>query len=128
MRFRLRTLMILLAVAPPIVAWVSLRYMRRYSKAAVAEQRLSLLNDAVNLYCLDMGAPPASLDDLVALPPIGNPAKWAGPYLEQPLAPRDPWGQPFGYKIIDSRKSTFRVWSNGTDRQPGTSDDIAIGK
>ena len=59
MRFRLRTLMILLAVAPPIVAWVSLRYMRRYSKAAVAEQRLSLLNDAVNLYCLDMGAPPA---------------------------------------------------------------------
>jgi general secretion pathway protein G len=126
MRYRLRTLLILLAVLPPVMWWVSLRYARR--KESVARERLSLLDDAVKLYCLDVGEAPTGLDDLItANPQMANPTRWQGPYLEQVTPLLDPWDQPFGYKMIDARKCKFRIWSNGADKKAGTGDELTFG-
>jgi hypothetical protein len=125
MRYSLRTLLILLAAVPPMVGWVALRYARQ--KEAVARERMALLDDAIRIYCLDVGGPPAKLNDLVVAPQIINPVKWAGPYLEHPRMVLDPWNQQFEYKVINSRECKFRVWSNGPDKKAGTPDDIREG-
>jgi len=125
MRYRLRTLLILLAVAPPMVGWVVLRYARQ--KEAVARERMALLDDAIRIYCLDVGAPPTVLDDLVIAPQGINPVKWQGPYLEHARMILDPWDQRLEYKVINRQQCKFRVWSNGPDKKAGTSDDIREG-
>jgi general secretion pathway protein G len=127
-RYKLRTLLMLLAVVPPFIAWLSIPYIRgRFSKQGVTKLRLSVLHDAVLLYQLEARGPPASLGHLMVDPAqIADPAKWGGPNPDRPL-PLDAWGQPFGYEIIDAANGKYRLWSNGPDTKPGTSDDIAIG-
>jgi len=127
MRFRLRTLLILMAVVPSLIAWLSLPYLRRFSKHEITKQRLSILHDCVLLYQLEVHRPPPSLGHLYVDPgQLSDPKTWRGPNLERSL-PVDAWRQPFGYEIIDSANGKNCLWSNGPDKKSGTTDDIAIG-
>jgi len=91
-----------------------------------AKAQLTLLEGAVNTYILDVGSPPTDLTGLVTVPgDLQNPTKWAGPYLDKQDLPADPWNQPFQFEIIDQANAKFRIWSNGPDQQPGSSDDIS---
>ena len=50
-----------------------------------------------------------------------------GPFLENGVIPKDPWGQEIKYKLIEAGTDTiqnFQVYSTGPDTQDGTDDDI----
>ena len=76
---------------------------------------------ALDLYEMDMGKYPESLDDLRTRP--GDGENWRGPYLKK--KPIDPWGHPYVYKAPgDHNQDGYDLYSLGPDGQPGTADDI----
>ncbi|MFC1467229.1 type II secretion system major pseudopilin GspG [Verrucomicrobiota bacterium] len=65
------------------------------SQIAAAKSAISSLGSALDLYELDNGKYPSSLQDLVKQP--GSAKNWQGPYLKKGL-PKDPWGNDFIYQ------------------------------
>ena len=66
-----------------------------------------------------------SLDALVSKQAAGNSPKWNGPYLKnQSFIPKDPWGNPYMYKVPGDQGRDYDISSAGPDGQPGTGDDI----
>ena len=126
--FTLMEILLVLAILVVLGSMVSLGYVKIQQEAnkKAARAQLTLLEDAVKTYILDVGSPPSSLEGLVTAPgDLANPAKWAGPYLDKQNLPVDPWNQQFQYEIVDPTNAKFRIWSNGPDQQPGSSDDIS---
>jgi general secretion pathway protein G len=125
--FTLMEILLVLAILVVLGSMVSLGYVKIQQEAnkKAALTQLNLLEGAVNTYILDVGTPPTDLSGLVQAPPdLANPAKWAGPYLGKEELPVDPWNQPYQFEIVDQANAKFRIWSNGPDQQPGSSDDI----
>lgn len=65
------------------------------SQIAAARSTMDALGTALDLYEMDTGRYPASLDALVNEP--SGVQNWCGPYLKKGL-PGDPWGNPYAYK------------------------------
>lgn len=86
-----------------------------------AKAQVGMLDEAINLYRVDVGSFPDTLEDL-RQPPQGlrNPDKWSGPYLQKEL-PIDPWQNDYQYA---NEGDDFRVWSFGPDGADGGNDDI----
>ena len=132
MRYRLRTLMILTAVGPPLLAGIAwLPNMRLpnisggHSRVHSARCQAEMLASAVKLYVIDLGKLPPSLNALIAPPAdLPNPQKWRGPYFEKIRIPLDPWNNSYRYMVLDPFKGEFRIWSRGPDGISGTQDDI----
>jgi len=86
----------------------------------------SPLSQACDLFQINTGRTPASLNDLVTRP--ANPAVasgWKGPYLRGPAGLTDPWGRPYRYRVPSTRKEkAFDLWSLGPDGINGSADDI----
>ena len=120
MRYCLSTLMVALAVVPPIVggAIASCIIVHIHDRRDATRSQLKNLENALLVYELALGEVPPKLDALVRPPAnLPNPRKWAGPYLKE--APRDPWGNAYEYKAIDEHN--FRIWSCGPDGVSGNS-------
>jgi len=66
------------------------------SQVAAARSTLEAIGTALDLYELDNGRYPASLEALVTVP--SDVPNWRGPYLRKGM-PTDPWGNPFAYKF-----------------------------
>lgn len=66
------------------------------SQISAAKSALSSIGSALDLYELDNGKYPSSLQDLVTQP--GGAQNWQGPYLKKGL-PKDPWGNNFIYQF-----------------------------
>lgn len=129
MRYRLRTLMIVLALGPPIAGgmWWALQPQRSpwHGMRGSARTQATLLADAVKLYALDLGELPKDLDALISPPPnLATPQKWMGPYVEKVELPIDPWDNSYHYQIKDKAKGFFQVWSSGPDGRTPSKDDI----
>ncbi|MCM8789667.1 MAG: type II secretion system major pseudopilin GspG [Candidatus Omnitrophica bacterium] len=76
---------------------------------------------ALDLYEMDMGTFPESLDYLYTKPASAE--NWRGPYIKKKAV--DPWGRPYVYKYPGEHNSnSFDLYSSGKDGQPGTSDDV----
>ena len=76
---------------------------------------------ALDLYETDVGAFPASLDDLLKAP--SGVTSWKGPYLKK--KPLDPWGKPYAYKYPGTHNTdSYDLSSLGKDGVEGTPDDI----
>lgn len=90
-----------------------------------AEIQLQRLASIVELYALDVGHYPATEEGLVALleAPQGA-SSWAGPYLNNPDALTDPWGNPYQYRA-PGESGDFDLWSLGADGKPGGEGDAA---
>ena len=73
---------------------------------------------AINLFELDCGALPGSLQELVNDP--GN-GQWQGPYFPNGRLPQDAWGHEPSYSKTEKG---YTVSSAGPDGQPGTADDL----
>lgn len=65
------------------------------SQVAAARSTLEAIGTALDLYELDNGRYPASLEALMKAP--SDAPNWRGPYLRKGM-PADPWGNAFAYK------------------------------
>ena len=74
---------------------------------------------AIDMYEVDVGKYPQSLDDLVR---NGGSPTWRGPYLTSRGSVADAWGRSLTYSMSDD---SYRVSSAGQDGIVGTSDDIS---
>ena len=93
------------------------------AKNARARSDVAAIGLSLDLYELDMGQYPKSLEDLVAKDAPsglteGQRDQWHGPYLKRGL-PKDPWGRDYEYK---PEGSDYKLSSRGSDGQPGNDD------
>lgn len=87
-------------------------------KYGAGKAQLASLSMKVESYALDVGTPPAKLEDLLERP--GPTANWHGPYARKSdLA--DPFGHAFGYRIPGEHGS-FDLTFFGRDGKAGGSD------
>ncbi len=126
--FTLMEILLVLAILVVLGSMVGVGYFKVQQGAmkSIATSQLATLKSAVNMYTLHIGTPPNDLQALIEAPPdLSTPAKWSGPYLEnEQKLPEDPWNQPYQYEVTDPSNGKFRIWSNGPDMQPGSTDDI----
>ena len=83
--------------------------------------------DGLNAYREDIGRYPSQLEALEALGTSPGDPKWAGPYVDASLSPRDIWGQPFVYELIRDGETAYPdVRSTGPDGRDdrGLNDDL----
>src|SRR4051794_40043933 len=126
--FTLMEILLVLAILVVLASMVTLGYsqIQRRSYVNAAKTQLGLLETAVNAYSIDVGTLPSNLEGLLQAPgDLPRPEKWGGPYLAKSQLPTDPWNRPYQYEITDPSTGKFRIWSNGPDQQPGSSDDVS---
>ena len=92
------------------------------AKNSAAISDIKAFDTNIDLFHLDTGTYPPSLDALIANP--GTP-KWNGPYIKnQDKIQTDPWGHPYIFKVPGDNGRDYDILSAGEDGQPGTPDDI----
>lgn len=125
--FTLVEMLVVLVILGLLVGLVGPRVLNYLggARADTAQVQVQQLHTALQLYSIDMGAPPGTEEGLQALvaPPAGAEG-WSGPYLDGDVVPLDPWGNPFAYDF-DRETGTFRVTSFGADGSPGGDGDDA---
>lgn len=88
------------------------------ARIRAARASIAAISTAVDMYEIDTGRIPSSLQNLIS--GSGEP-NWNGPYIRGGL-PVDPWGTPFSLERRGD--SGYVVRSAGPDMQMGTDDDI----
>ena len=79
------------------------------------------ISTALNIYEVDNGTFPKSLQDLVQQP--ADARNWRGPYIAK--LPADAWGHPYIYYFPGKQnQKSFDLLSMGPDGTEGTDDDI----
>jgi general secretion pathway protein G len=101
---------------------------KRKSDIDAAKSQIGLLEPALDMYQLAIGAYPTTAQGLDALRTapgdLPNAAKWDGPYLKKSV-PLDPWKNAYQYASPGTHNTDgYDVWSYGPDGQSGTEDDI----
>lgn len=99
------------------------------AKADTAELQVTQLQNALQLYFIDVGRYPAESEGLAALvvAPAGS-TDWAGPYLASEEALSDPWGRQYLYEEAQDGLDPV-VFSYGRDgTSGGTGEDADIGR
>lgn len=84
-------------------------------KYGAGKAQLASLGMKIESYGLDVGSPPANLQQLVSKPT--NAVGWAGPYAK-PSDLKDPFGHAFAYRYPGEHGS-FDLIFLGQDGQPG---------
>jgi len=123
--FTLLELMVVVTIIAILAGAVTLQIWNKVENArrARAVQDIKTLEDAVDLYAADNGAPPSQEQGLAALsekpssPPL--PRNWDGPYLKKKL-PKDPWGHEYEYICPGQlNPNSYDIISYGDDGQVG---------
>lgn len=128
--FTLMEVLLVLAILVVLGSLVTAGYfkIKQNSDNDAARTQITMLEDIIQYYTLDVGVPPSTEQGLSALltapSDLKNPVKWKGPYLKEQQLPVDPWGGEYQYEFIDQRAGTYKVWSNGPNGQQGDEDDI----
>jgi general secretion pathway protein G len=108
---------ILAAMVVPRLVGRSDEARRQVAKSDI-ESNLAL---AIDLYEVDVGEYPSSLDDLFHAP--SDATGWKGPYLKK--KPLDPWGRAYIYKSPGTHNTEgYDLSSMGKDGTEGGTDDI----
>ncbi len=93
------------------------------SKSKTAKLQIEDLGSALDLFVLDVGRYPSNEEGLQALVEAPSGAvKWHGPYLKKKLVPRDPWGNPYHYRV-PGEHGVYDLYSLGADNMEGGSDE-----
>ena len=123
--FTLVELLVVLAILGMLAALVGPQVLNQLggAKSKSAAIQISDLEQALELYKLDVGKFPSSEQGLNALvrQPSGA-TGWNGPYLKKSELPDDPWGNPFEYR---SPGGVPEIISYGADGRSGGSGEDA---
>ena len=85
---------------------------------SAAKSSIAAIGLALDVYEVDNGAYPASLQALITK---GGEQNWRGPYLKKAEIPLDPWGHEFAYSL---KENGYEVKSFGPDGADGGGDDV----
>jgi general secretion pathway protein G len=88
---------LLVIVIIGIIAGIALPQLAGKTEKAMigkAKSEIANLSMAVDLYEVDNGSFPTSLEGLVTSPGLPN---WDGPYMKKGKIPLDPWGAPYTF-------------------------------
>jgi len=124
--FTLIELMLVVIILSILVAMVAPRLVgrgeqaRRQAAEADIKSNIAL---ALDLYELDNGRYPESLEDMLNDPGESKAQNWNGPYLKGRAL--DPWGREYKYKTPGDHNPDYDLYSYGGDGAEGGDDDIA---
>lgn len=123
--FTLIELLVVLAILGMMAGIVGPRVIQYLgeSKSKTAKLQIEDLGAALDLFVLDVGRYPSSEEGLHALvePPSGT-SRWHGPYLKKKQLPRDPWGNPYHYRV-PGEHGAYDLFSLGADNLEGGEDE-----
>jgi len=124
--FTLVEMLLVVAIIAMLAVAVVPRLAGQGQKARIARAKgdVASIGLALDLYELDVGRYPASLEELTKREPpadLGEGTQWNGPYLKKGL-PNDPWGRPYSYTYDSQHNQDYDLWSLGRDGQPGNDD------
>ena len=116
-------LVVLASLAVTAYGPIQRRALSNAAKAMIGE-----LENALELYRLDVQNYPTTADGLEALrsapSSLSNSDKWHGAYLRKPV-PNDPWDAPYQYEYPGKHNvDAPDIWSLGPDGIGGTDDDV----
>jgi len=95
---------------PQVLKWVS------GARSDSARIQIEALGGSIDLYRLEVGSFPPTLEALVDKPPGVD--KWNGPYLKRKVIPKDPWGYSYVYRYPGNNGS-YDLMSLGADNSEG---------
>ncbi len=93
--FTLIEIMLVVVIIGLLAAFAVPNIGKNLNKARInkAKGDIAGLQTAVEMYNMDVGSYPSSLNDLIS----GSGGKWDGPYLKDGKLPQDPWGDDYQY-------------------------------
>ena len=121
--FTLVEVLLVLAILVILGSMVTLGVVQVQKNANIraARSQASMLEEAVEMYRINVGTFPEQLQDLREQPSnLRNPEKWSQ-VLDKDI-PVDPWGNDYQYEIIND--DSFRIYSLGPDGSE-SGDDIS---
>jgi len=122
--FTLVEMLLVVTIIGILAALVIPQLIRRGEDARVVKTRADIMggiSSALNIYEVDNGVFPKSLQDLVQQP--NDARNWRGAYLAK--LPIDLWGHPYIYYYPGKHnQNSIDLLSVGPDGQEGTDDDI----
>jgi general secretion pathway protein G len=127
--FTLIELLLVMVILVTLATLVVPRFVGRAEttkKQAASVAIKSHISLALGMFETDCGRFPSTGEGLRALveQPQGA-ANWQGPYFENGMMPKDPWGNPFVYEYPGQHNTKgYDLSSYGPDGQPGGGDDI----
>ncbi|WP_418647485.1 type II secretion system major pseudopilin GspG [Thauera butanivorans] len=123
--FTLVELLVVLAILGLLAGLVGPRVLGQLdgAKSKTAAVQIKDLEQAAELFKLDVGRFPTTAEGLDALVNRVNVPGWNGPYLRKGL-PADPWGNPYRYES-PGRNGDIDIYSYGADNAPGGEGDRA---
>jgi general secretion pathway protein G len=118
--FTLVEVLLVVAILGILATIVVVNVAGRGDDARIKATRASIegIKTALNMYDVDTGRYPSSLDSLINND--GSP-NWKGPYLQSKSVPVDQWGTAFSYT---AQENGFEIRSAGPDKAMGSADDI----
>ena len=123
--FTLIELLLVITIIGVLAAMVVPRLSGRTEQArrSRATADIAAIGLALDLYELDVGLYPDSLDTLIAreAPPGFDGGEWNGPYLKKGL-PKDPWGRGYVYSKDSQHGLDYDLYSMGPDGSVGNDD------
>ena len=106
------------------MAGIFIRGAAKKARTNAARSQISIFEEAIKMYELDvMSYPDSSAGLLVLRQQTGDASNPIGPYLDKEIPP-DPWGNQYQYRLIDTE--TYEIWSYGPDGVDQTPDDIRV--
>ena len=117
--FTLIEMMVIVIVIGVLAALIVPTFIGRAEKAkgAVAEQKIAVLDSAINLFYTEYSRFPETLDELVTQPADIPDDQWAPPTVKRKDL-SDPWGNPFVYRY-PGQNGPFDLISTGADGAEG---------
>lgn len=95
---------------PQVLKWVS------GARSDSARIQIEALGASIDLYRLEVGSFPPTLEALVEKP--AGVDKWNGPYLKKRVLPKDPWGYDYIYRY-PGKNDSYDLLSLGADNSEG---------
>ena len=95
---------------PQVLKWVS------GARSDSARIQIEALGSSIDLYRLEVGTFPPTLEALVEKPNGAD--RWNGPYIKKKVIPKDPWGNSYIYRY-PGNNGEYDLVSLGDDNSEG---------